>query len=131
MTGQATSSNNVEARLIEDNERKEKTIILGQGVIGAEGQLLVFGEITASGKLKLCDSTSTDGSEIPRYILLVNAPIDTTADVVQMVVVNGKVNANYLVFGGTDTIETQVNNVSHFDNLRAAGILAGDYKSLN
>lgn len=131
MTGSKVTNMNTEARLIEDNERIEKTIILDQGILGAEGDLLVFGVITASDKLMLCDSTAIDGSDIPRYILLVDTPVDTTADVTRMVVTNGKVNAKYLVFGGTDDIDTKVGGVTHFDSLRAAKILALDYKSLN
>ena len=133
MTGQAKRNANIEARIIEDNERKEKTIILGQGAaLGAEGDILIFGEITASGKLLLCDSTASDGSQTPRYALYLEGPIDTTADLTRMVIANGKINVNYCVFGGTDTIETaNAAGVKHFDSLRAAGILALDYKALN
>lgn len=130
MTGSNKVNNDIEARLIENNETIKKTIADASGTIGAEGDILIMGVITASGKLKLCDSTAVDGSAVPRYAVL-GPVVANGADVTRRVVCWGKINAAHVVFGGTDTIDTKVSDVSHFDNLRAAGILAVTYDNLN
>lgn len=55
-------------------ETKGVTLVAGQGVL-KRGTLL--GVITASGLAVLCDSTKTDGSQVPKYIL--SADTDTGA----------------------------------------------------
>lgn len=93
------------------------TILTGQDL--KKGSVL--GVITSGGKLKLTDSTSTDGSEDPEYVLLKD--LDTTsgdATAQRELLAAGIVNANQLVFGGTDDVG------DHHTALKAAGIVAVD-----
>lgn len=88
------------------------TVLTGQGVLSRGS---VLGKVTASGKYKLTDSESTDGSEDPKYILL--EEVDTSsADVESVGAKSGNFNSNSLVFGGSDTIAT------HVDAMRDVGL---------
>jgi hypothetical protein len=65
----------------------------------------VLGAITASGKLKLSDPASSDGSETPRYILAED--LDTSSgDKVFQVYVEGAFSETALVYGGAHTSDT-------------------------
>jgi|GEM_PF-949921 hypothetical protein len=58
--------------------KKGVTLAAGQGVLN-RGTLL--GIVTATGLAVMCDSTKTDGSQIPKYILaLEQSPTVTTID---------------------------------------------------
>lgn len=87
------------------------TISGGQGVLKCGS---VLGKITTSGKLKLVDSTATDGSEVATHILVDDT--DTTTDVQAAVYQAGMFNRNYLLFGGSDTPE------QYQEELRVVGI---------
>jgi hypothetical protein len=76
------------------------TLASGQGVLKRGS---VIGVITESGKGKLVNSTSTDGSQAPKFILANDA--DTTADVMTVCYKAGVYNRKSLIFGGTDTAD--------------------------
>jgi Bacteriophage lambda head decoration protein D len=87
------------------------TILAGQGVLPVNTAL---GIVTASGKLKVLNSLSTDGSQTLAAVL--NKTIDTTSgDVVAPIVIG---QSGYpkgsLKYGGTDT------DVTHFNALGQA-----------
>lgn len=90
----------------------------GVTLLGAQGVLergSVIGIITASGKGKLCDDASVDGSEVAKYIL--PEDVDTTdGDVVAECYKTGVFNRNELIFGGDDTA------ADHEAELRDVGI---------
>jgi hypothetical protein len=75
---------------------KQKTILSGQVL----ERFTLMGEITASGKLKYVDSSSSDGSETP-YGILVNAVDSDDGDVVADVYVFGHFNSNLIVINET------------------------------
>ena len=78
------------------------TVLSGEGVL-ARGSVL--GRVTASGKLKLVDSSENDGSQNP-YAVLAEAVDATNADAKAAVYLTGEFNKDALVFGGTDTAST-------------------------
>lgn len=75
------------------------TVLSGEGVL-ARGS--VMGKVTASGKLKLVDSTEDDGSQTP-YGILADSVDATSADATGVIFLTGEFNSDALVFGGTDT----------------------------
>lgn len=90
-------------------------------VLGSQGTLAagsVLGIVTASGKLALCDSGSSDGSEVAKYVL--TKETDTSGGDVtgQDVLKSGYVNGELLVFGGTDDLQ------DHDTELRDVSIIA-------
>lgn len=87
------------------------TIAAGQGVLKRGS---VLGIVTADGKAKLVDSTVSDGSEVAKYIL--TEETDTTTDINAPAFMAGMFNQEYLVFGGTDTVD------NHKEALRDVGI---------
>jgi hypothetical protein len=97
--------------------------ILTKGVILQKSQGLlkrgsVLGIVTETGLAKLVVGTSTDGSQIARYILTddVDTGTEATEDTPATVYETGIFNANALIFGGNDTAE------DHEDELRDVGI---------
>ncbi|MFW6312258.1 MAG: head decoration protein [Spirochaetota bacterium] len=90
-----------------------RTILSGESV--SEGDVL--GAVTATGKLRVCDSTETDGSEVA--IAVATKDIDAAGGDVtdQDVLIAGEVNGDLLTFGGTDDL------ADHFDELRDVGII--------
>lgn len=88
------------------------TVVSGSGVL-TRGTLL--GTITATGKLKPCLSTNTDGSQAPTHIL--QESIDATSvDVNCSAIVYGEINAAAVIFQSPDTAAT------HKAALRTQGI---------
>lgn len=95
----------------EDTITDGGVLIAGQNL--ERGALL--GKITASGKLTLSLSASTDGSEVPFAIL--NETTDaTSADVRCPIILGGQVNSGSIVFGADHTA------ASTKDGLRDLGI---------
>lgn len=75
------------------------TLVSGQGLV-KRGTAL--GKVTATEKLKILNSLSTDGSEVIYGILGQDA--DTSSgDANSFVYLTGEFNQSYVVFGGTDT----------------------------
>lgn len=96
-----------------------RTIAGGQTLQGGS----VLGVITASGKLKLCDSAAADGSQTAKYIL--TRDVDASGgDITVKVLKAGVVNAAKLIFGGSDTL------ADHDDELRDVGIVAVETTTL-
>ncbi|MDL2280331.1 head decoration protein [Selenomonadales bacterium OttesenSCG-928-I06] len=76
------------------------TVASGQGILKRGS---VLGVVTDSGKGKLVDSASTDGSETAKYVLA--KEIDTTeGDVDIDCYMSGMFNREYLTVGGSDEI---------------------------
>ncbi len=75
----------------------EGSILAGQNI--TRGSAL--GLVTATGKLKLVDSTSTDGSQT--IYAIASEDINATNDTKTIVYLTGEFNINALTFGGTDT----------------------------
>lgn len=78
------------------------TLASGQGVLKRGS---VIGIVTDGGKGKLVNSTATDGSQNPKYVL----PNDTDTsggDVFTACYKTGVFNRKALTFGGTDTADT-------------------------
>lgn len=95
---------------------KGVTVLAGQGPLKRGS---VLGIISADGKGKLCVKTSTDGSQVAKYILADG--IDTTSeDVVAQCYQSGQFNRGALVFGGADEA------TDHEDELRKYGIFLKD-----
>lgn len=97
------------------------TILSGETVLAGS----VVGKITASGKLKLCDSTATDGSEDP--FAVIPEDVDASAaDTETITYQTGVYNQDELIFGGTDTIAThrvalRLLNIHAVGSVSAAG----------
>ena len=103
--------------IIGANETKLKGVTILSGQTLSRGS--VIGIITTSGKGKLCDDASTDGSEVAKYILADD--IDSTSgDMVAQCYQAGEFNRAALVFGGDDTV------ADHEDELRKYGIFLKD-----
>lgn len=101
-------------------DKKNQTILSGEDI--TKGMLL--GIVTASGKLAQCKSGSSDGSENPRYIAIVDTDA-TGGDVTGVTVLaTGRVNSEVLVFDGSDTLDTVTNSQSFYNHLRDYGIIA-------
>lgn len=84
-------------KLVLETQVTEGGILLsGQNL--AEGAVL--GRITASGKLKLANQASVDGSQTPFGILLEDCDA-TSADKACSVLLAGVVDEGKLIFGGT------------------------------
>lgn len=81
------------------------------------GQLM--GVIAATGKWTICKSGASDGSQIPRGIMLDElTDIATVTDVENINLVNGgKVSVGMLVYNGTDDADTNVGGVRMEDLL--------------
>lgn len=95
----------------EDTITDGGVLIAGQNL--SRGALL--GKITASGKLTLSLSASTDGSEVPYAIL--NGDVDaTSADTRCPIILSGEVNVKSVTFGTGHT------EASTKDGLRNLGI---------
>jgi len=90
-----------------------RTVLSGETVTKGD----VLGIVTADGKLKVCDSTAVDGSEVAAAVA--TKDIDASGGDVtdQDVLIAGEVNGDLLTFGGTDTL------ADHFDELRDVGII--------
>ena len=103
---------------------KGVTLAAGQGVL-ARGTLL--GIVAATGLAVLCDSTKTDGSQIPKYILaLQQSPTVTTIDTgIAGSVLNVPTIAYQSGIFNSAAITTAAGqNISTFaDQLRTVGIL--------
>lgn len=79
------------------------------------GDYFTYTIAAGSGKCKLSNSVSTDGSEIP-YGVLLEACDATSADKTGVVGLAGEFNSNAMTFGGSDTAATRK------DACRAIGI---------
>lgn len=77
------------------------TILAGQNLMRGA----VLGRITATGKAKLVDSASADGSEKPWAVLAENVDA-TAAEKEAAVFLTGEFKEAALVFGGADTADT-------------------------
>ena len=79
---------------------EEGTILSGESVVRGE----VVGKVTASGKYIPCDHTVSDGSQIPRGIMVM--AIDASAaDVTGVFYTHGQFDSDKLTFGGTSDID--------------------------
>lgn len=88
------------------------TIASGQGELGVGA---VIGVVTVNGKGKLVNKTSTDGSEVARYVLAEN--IDATnSDVEAVVYKTGIFNYDVLYVAEGDAVE------DHAEELREVNI---------
>lgn len=70
----------------------------------------VMGRVTATGKVKPCVSTATDGSQIPRFVLQQTYIVEASASETVTVCFYGGVAASMLTFGGSpvDTLTSQI-----------------------
>ena len=82
-----------------------------------------------SGKLKKSVSTSSDGSEIPKYVI--TQTIVNVADAIKSVGKRGIVDQNKLVFEGAETIATLVHGKSMKDWLHDTSIFTKDSQHLD
>lgn len=83
-----------------------------------------------SGYLKKTDSTSVDGSEIPKYVYT-GDDLTNTSDVLKSVAKSGKVDGAKLVFEGSDTLATLVNDKSMKDWLHERDIITKESSHLD
>lgn len=83
--------------------RVMESVTLLSGESRKRGTLL--GKVTASEKLKLCNSANTDGSQTPYGILAEDCDA-SSADKVTSCFLSGEFNSNAMTFGGTDTAAT-------------------------
>lgn len=93
---------------------------------------MLMGRVSATGKVKQCITTATDGSQIPIGILAANYEVATGTDVDITICIQGDVDYGMIVYGGSpvDTINsavflndgsTQIGNIG--DVLNGKGIL--------
>lgn len=70
----------------------------------------IMGRVSATGKVKPCVSTATDGSQIPRFVLANNYTVTAAADETVTLCFYGGVATNTLTFGGSplDTVTTTI-----------------------
>lgn len=76
---------------------------------GSEVELkvgMLFGRVTATGKLAICKSGSSNGSEVPLGINLTAATVANGASKTIQLAVSGRVNEDKIVLDGTDTLDT-------------------------
>lgn len=82
------------------NPIKDGATIAQAGVIPAGA---VLGKVTASGKLVICDTTATDGSEVPFAVNY--QEVDTTdGDEEAVIYLQGSFNEDALTFGGATVL---------------------------
>lgn len=62
---------------------------------------IMIGRVTATGKVKQCITSATDGSQIPIGILLATYEVDASASVNIEFGIAGDVDSGMLVFGGS------------------------------
>jgi len=78
-----------------------ETVVSGQNVVRGT----VMGVITSSGKLSICDSNNSDGTENPWSVMAED--VDASGgDAVGITYQTGAFNQEALTFGSIDTIET-------------------------
>lgn len=118
---QATYDTDRKKLLVFANSFTEGTYINVSG--GAESVALgqLMGKIAASGNWTVCKSGATDGSQVPRGIMLdVLTDIADAATVDPINIVNGgKIRTDMLVFDGSDDLDTLVGGVRIEDLLIA------------
>ena len=88
------------------------TVLTGQTLVRGS----VLGIVTASGKYKLCDASASDGSEVPKFIL-VNDTDASAADAKATVYKTGVFNRQSLTWGtnGAPTgYETALHDIGIF-----------------
>lgn len=90
---------------------QDETVLSGESVVRGE----LMGKITASAKLKPCDSTASDGSEAP-YAIMAEDVDASAADAAGITYHSGQFNQDAVTFGGTDTAAT------HRAAMRALGL---------
>lgn len=90
-----------------------RTVLSGESVSRGD----VLGIVTASGKLKICDSGSSDGSQTAKFVAIKDTDASGGDVSGVSVLVSGEVNAELLTFGGTDTL------ADHFDELVETSII--------
>jgi hypothetical protein len=80
----------------------------GSGSTLAAG--IMIGRISATGKVKQCITTATDGSQIPIGILLADYEVAASASVDLTFGIAGDVDSGMIVFGGSpaDTLSSAV-----------------------
>lgn len=102
-----------------DNLFASTDFIVSETVIILSGQNIVrgtvLGRVTATGKMKIVDSTNSDGSENP-YAVAVEDVDASAADVTSAAFTAGVFNENKLVVGGSDTV------AQHKDAMRLLGM---------
>jgi Bacteriophage lambda head decoration protein D len=116
MANPVITNNDIRPLVLGGANYDARTVLSGEDLSAGE----VVGIVTASGKLKLCDSASADGSQVAAAVM--TKAVDATGGDVtdQDVLISGEVDGDQLVFGGTDTL------ADHFDELRDVGIIAVD-----
>lgn len=80
---------------------KSATVASGEGVLVAG---TVLGKVTVGGKLIVCDSGASDGSQVPVAILAEDIDA-TSSDIVCQVYVAGEFNVDWLTFDASFSTE--------------------------
>jgi hypothetical protein len=103
-----------------NNEYETGTFLNNTGgtlnLVGGE----VIGRVHATGQFVILKSASVDGSQYPVGINTICADVLDTATIEMQVGVNGNIDEGLLIFDGSDTLDTVV------DNRRLRDRLAGD-----
>ena len=97
-------------------------LVKGVTLEAGQGELkrgTVLGKVAATGKYKVVNSASEDGSEVADCILADDVDT-TTGDVTAVAYKTGHFSRKALVFGGDDTADT------HEQTLRALGIFLSE-----
>ena len=83
----------------------------------------------ANGYLTVCKSGSSDGSQIPLYIMPYTVTVPATSALSCQIAINGIVDSSLLVFDGTDTLTTQVSGGLTFDDYLNQRFKLNNYQS--
>jgi len=94
----------------------------------------VLGEIITSGKLLKCAAASTDGSQVPTYVLAQDVTNATEASVDfsnVRVLREGEIDSTKLIFSGAETVNTSVASEGTMGTLlKRSGILVYNVQSI-
>lgn len=91
-----------------DNRYTQGTLLNASGASKTFYPGTVLGRIAANGKLIPCDSTATDGSQIPMGILKTEITLGIAGEDEVNVCIKGDVVSSKLIFVGAETLATVV-----------------------
>lgn len=110
---QYTDVNRAQVAIGENSYQKRNTVNdAGQEETLVKGTVMgVINTGANAGKAKAFDSTSIDGSEIPRFVLNRELTLADDGEQVASMIIDGDVYAGLLVFVGADTLDGNIDGV--------------------
>lgn len=107
-TNQAHFDYDISKIFVFGNRYTQDTLLNDSGALKTFYPGTVLGRIAATGKLVPCDSTATDGSQIPMGVLKSEVELAIAGEATVYVCIKGDVVSSKLIFTGAETVDTVV-----------------------